>query len=115
MEIDRKFITILALLDFSKAFDTVNFKKLCHKLKTVFFFSDSAIELNQSYLTDRTQSVFANGTFSSFLPVTQGVPQGSIPINVVFAINVILLINVIITIIGAILYVHALVKIIPSY
>jgi retron-type reverse transcriptase len=29
-------------------------------------------------LTDRIQCVFAIGTFSSFLPVTQGVPQGSI-------------------------------------
>jgi retron-type reverse transcriptase len=78
MEMERKFVTILALLDFSKAFDTVNFKKLCHKLKTIFFFSDSAIEIIKSYLTDRTQCVFANGTFSSFLSVTQGVPQGSI-------------------------------------
>jgi hypothetical protein len=78
MEMDRKFITILVLLDFSKAFDTVNFKLLCHKLKTIFFFSDSAIKFINSYLTDRTQCVYANGQFSSFLPVTQGVPQGSI-------------------------------------
>jgi Reverse transcriptase (RNA-dependent DNA polymerase) len=78
MELDRRFITILALLDFSKAFETVNFKLLCQKLKTIFFFSDSAIELIKSYLMGRTQCVYANGTFSSFLPVTQGVPQGSI-------------------------------------
>jgi ribonucleases P/MRP protein subunit RPP40 len=78
MEMDRKFVTILALLDFSKTFDTVIYKLLRQKLKTIFFFSDSAIELIKSYLLDRTQCVFANGIFSSFLPVTQGVPQGSI-------------------------------------
>jgi retron-type reverse transcriptase len=78
IELNRKFVSILALLDFSKAFDTVNFKLLCQKLKTIFFFSDSAIELIKSYLMDRTQCVYANGTFSGFLPVTQGVPQGSI-------------------------------------
>jgi Reverse transcriptase (RNA-dependent DNA polymerase) len=78
IELDRKFITILALLDFSKAFDTVNYKLLCQKLKTQFNFSDSAINFIKSYLTGRTQCVFANNEFSSFLPVTQGVPQGSI-------------------------------------
>jgi Reverse transcriptase (RNA-dependent DNA polymerase) len=78
VDLDRKFITILVLLDFSKAFDTVNFKLLCQKLKNQFYFSDSAIELVKSYLMDRTQCVFANDTFSSSLPVTQGVPQGSI-------------------------------------
>jgi Reverse transcriptase (RNA-dependent DNA polymerase) len=48
MEMDHEFVTILALFDFSKAFN-----KLCHKLKTIFFFSDSVIELIKSYLTDR--------------------------------------------------------------
>jgi Reverse transcriptase (RNA-dependent DNA polymerase) len=32
----------------------------------------------ESYLTGRSQCVFANGALSTFLPVTQGVPQGSI-------------------------------------
>jgi Reverse transcriptase (RNA-dependent DNA polymerase) len=30
----------------------------------------------KSYLTVRSQCVYTNDTFSSFLPVTQGVPQG---------------------------------------
>jgi hypothetical protein len=77
-DLDRKFITVLVLLDFSKAFDTVNFKLLCQKLKAQFNFSDSAVELVKSYLMDRTQCVFADGALSSSLPVTQGVPQGSI-------------------------------------
>jgi hypothetical protein len=52
-------MSILVLHDFSKALDTVNFKLL------------------KSYLTDRSQCVFTNGTLSSFLSVTQGVSQGS--------------------------------------
>jgi Reverse transcriptase (RNA-dependent DNA polymerase) len=78
MDLDRNFISVLVLLDFSKAFDTVNFKILCQKLKNLFNFSESAINLIKSYLTGRSQCVFANGILSSFLPVTQGVPQGSI-------------------------------------
>jgi Reverse transcriptase (RNA-dependent DNA polymerase) len=77
-ELDRNLVTILLLLDFSKAFDTVNFKLLCQKLRNFFYFSESAIEFVKSYLTGRSQCVYANDTFSSFLPVTQGVPQGSI-------------------------------------
>jgi Reverse transcriptase (RNA-dependent DNA polymerase) len=37
MELDCRFITILALLDFSKAFDTVNFKPLS-KIENHFLF-----------------------------------------------------------------------------
>jgi Reverse transcriptase (RNA-dependent DNA polymerase) len=77
-DLDRNFISILVLLDFSKAFDTVNYKLLCQKLKNFFHFSESAVLFVNSYLTGRSQCVFANGALSSFLPVTQGVPQGSI-------------------------------------
>jgi Reverse transcriptase (RNA-dependent DNA polymerase) len=51
---------------------------LCQKLKNFFYFSESAIKFVKSYLTGHSQCVYANDTFSSFLPVTQGVPQGSI-------------------------------------
>jgi Reverse transcriptase (RNA-dependent DNA polymerase) len=78
VNLDRNFISILTLLDFSNAFDTVNFKLLCQKLKNLFSFSDSAIKLVKSYLMGRSQCVFANGALSTFLSVTQGVTQGSI-------------------------------------
>jgi hypothetical protein len=61
VELKRKFLTTLVLLDFSKDFDTVSHVLLCQKLHFVFYFSDSA-----------------DDTFSSFSPVTHGVPQGSV-------------------------------------
>jgi Reverse transcriptase (RNA-dependent DNA polymerase) len=77
MDMDSNLMSILVLLDFSKAFDTFNFKLFYQKLKKKLMFSESAIELIESYLTGRSQCGFANGILSSFLPVTQGVPQGS--------------------------------------
>jgi hypothetical protein len=59
MDIDKNLMSILVLFDFSKAFDTVNFKLMCQKLRNIFRFSESAIKLIKSYLTDRSQCVFA--------------------------------------------------------
>ncbi len=64
-------------LDMSKAFDRINHKRLILKL------SNSGIGGNllnwfESYLTDRRQRVTVLGVTSSTLPVTSGVPQGSI-------------------------------------
>jgi Reverse transcriptase (RNA-dependent DNA polymerase) len=78
VELERKFLTILVLLDFSKAFDTVSHDLLCRKLLSFFSFSDSAVQFVRSYLTGRTQCVFSNDAFSFFTDVTQGVPQGSV-------------------------------------
>jgi hypothetical protein len=64
-------------LDMSKAFDRINHKRLIRKL------SNSGISCNllnwfESYLTDRRQRVTVLSVTSSTLPVTSGVPQGSI-------------------------------------
>jgi Reverse transcriptase (RNA-dependent DNA polymerase) len=56
----------------------VNHNLLCRKLISLFGFSQSAISFIRSYLTNRSQSVCANGELSDFLPVVQGVPQGSV-------------------------------------
>jgi Reverse transcriptase (RNA-dependent DNA polymerase) len=40
MDMDNNLMSILVLLDFSKAFDTVNFKLLCQKLRKIFRFSE---------------------------------------------------------------------------
>lgn len=75
---DKNMISILVLLDHSKAFDTVDHHILCHKLRNVFNFSSSAVKLIRSYLCDRRQSVHNGDMKSTSCLVKRGVPQGSI-------------------------------------
>ncbi len=66
--------------DLHKAFDTVYINILLSKLS---LFGISGVELQwfSSYLTGRSQSVIFDGHLSNPLPVTIGVPQGSIIIK----------------------------------
>lgn len=77
-ELDDNKLNFLVLLDHSKAFDTVNHRTLCMKLRHFFNFSSSSTQLLSSYLVNRTQSVCVNNLFSEPLTLTRGVPQGSI-------------------------------------
>ena len=64
-------------LDLSKAFDKVPHHLLLSKLAS-FRISGSLLQWFQSYLTGRFQRVVLEGTFSDWLPVPSGVPEGSI-------------------------------------
>ena len=64
-------------LDFSKAFDSVSHATLLAKLR-LFGIGGSLLSLLSSYLTNRVQRVKLNNITSASLPVTSGVPQGSI-------------------------------------
>ena len=70
-------ITLLGLIDFIKAFDTLNFNTFLISLAQMNF-SQSSINLIASYLTNRSQFVQSSTFKSNPLPVTSGVPQGSI-------------------------------------
>ena len=63
--------------DLSKAFDCVNHETLLIKLEH-YGVSTLALNLLQSYLSDRIQKVNINETDSSGAPLLMGVPQGSI-------------------------------------
>ena len=64
-------------LDFSKAFDSVSHATLLAKLR-LFGIGGSLLSLLSSYLSNRVQCVKLNNITSASLPVTSGVPQGSI-------------------------------------
>lgn len=64
-------------LDLAKAFDTVSVPKLLCKLESVGV-RGVPLDLFRDYLTDRVQVVRVGNYVSDPLPVTYGVPQGSI-------------------------------------
>lgn len=69
--------TILVLLDFSKAFDTVNHEILLAILNYIGFHR-SSVSLVSNYLKDRSQIVVIQDSCSASKPLSCGVPQGSI-------------------------------------
>ena len=64
-------------LDLSKAFDTLDHKIILHKL-SFFGIKDMYLNLLRNYLSDPKKYVEINQIKSNLLPITTGVPQGSI-------------------------------------
>ena len=76
-KLDKSKFPLSVLLDLSRAFDTLDHSILLHKLK--YYGADGpALDWFHSYLCNRTQCVQIDDSLSSPLPVTTGVPQGSI-------------------------------------
>ena len=65
------------LMNFSKAFDTINHDLLIAKLG-VYGFGTASLKLVRSYLTNRFQRTKVNTSFSSWSKLFLGVPQGSV-------------------------------------
>ena len=76
-KMDARLPTASVFIDFRKAFDCVQHPVLLGKLRKLGF-SGLVVDWVDSYLTDRKQRVYANDSYSDYLNVTQGVPQGSV-------------------------------------
>ena len=64
-------------IDLKKAFDTINHSILLRKLEYMGVKGDLLLWIND-YLHDRSQKSIVNGRLSNNLPISCGVPQGSI-------------------------------------
>lgn len=84
----KKQISLLLLIDFSKAFDMVEHSILLQKLQH-YGIRGIALQWFKSYLQNRKQFVSVDGTNSSCMNLNHGVPQGSIlgPLLFIIYIN----------------------------
>lgn len=77
LAMDKRSVTLLTLLDFSRAFDCVNHSLLLAVLKS-YNFSDSVVKWFNDYLSSRYQQIkTASGIVSTWKLNSVGVPQGS--------------------------------------
>ena len=76
----------IILMDFAKAFDKVPHKRLLYKLHW-YGVRGSIHHWIQSFLNNHTQRVIIDGTLSSSMSITSGVPQGTILGSLLFLMD----------------------------
>jgi len=73
----RRHPTLAIYIDLSKAYDTVEHKKLLDKLQHDFNFAPSTVQFFKSYFQNRMQTTHTQFAQSQLRTITHGIPQGS--------------------------------------
>ena len=84
-DVDERNISLAIFMDLSKAFDTLDHQILLKKLN-FYGIGGPALDWFSSYLTGRQQYIELDGVSSDLLPLSTGVPQGSILGPLIFLI-----------------------------
>ena len=83
--VDKGQLVGAMLIDLSKAFDAMPHDLLVAKLKA-YGWSDKSVLLIGDYLSNRKQRVKVTDTFSSWMEILKGIPQGSLLGLIIFSI-----------------------------
>ena len=75
--LDKRYKVGALIMDLSKAFDTLNHDLILAKLHA-YGFDKNSLKFLKSYLSSRIQRTKVNNSFSNWLNIICGVPQGSI-------------------------------------
>ena len=87
--LDKGLQTDVVFMDISKAFDTVNHNRLLQKLRDFGLSGSLWFSLwFENYLSGRFQRVTVLGATSTSLPITSGVPQGSLLAPFLFSVYI---------------------------
>ena len=76
--VDEGLVVAVAFIDFKKAFDSVSHTILEMKLERDFGISGPLLDWLKSYLKERQQFTAVNGSTSQMIPISFGIPQGSV-------------------------------------
>ena len=76
--VDEGLVVAVAFIDFKKAFDSVSHTILEMKLERDFGISEPLLDWLKSYLKERQQFTAVNGSTSEMIPMSFGIPQGSV-------------------------------------
>ena len=86
-QVDKGLPVDVGYLDFNKAIDTVPHNHLINKIKT-HGIGCFVVNMIESWLRNRHQRVVLNGHMYDWLPVLNGVPQGSVFGTILFIVYI---------------------------